>query len=62
MRACVPTPVAGALPLPAGLAPEQLGWAPQAVEELNAALPAGCPPLATPQPDARVRARGGGVG
>lgn len=56
VRAALPTPKRGALPLPAGLPAEQLAFAPQRVEELNGAVPQGHPQLGTPQRDARVSA------
>ncbi|KAI7840945.1 hypothetical protein COHA_005375 [Chlorella ohadii] len=53
VRACLPTPKRGALPLPGGLPADLLAFEPQRVEDLNAAVPAGHPQLATPQHDAR---------
>lgn len=53
VRAPLPAPRSGALPLPAGLDPAALDFLPKTVEELNAIVPAGAPKLMTLSSDSR---------
>ena len=51
MRALLPTPGAGSLPLPAGGLPSlAAAFEPRSVEDLNACVPDGAPQLRTAQP------------